>query len=103
VDVLLVVVEEFVLFLGESIGLEGGCEGVIGRWIDVGEDIRLFTFVHYGGEVEGVGAALFSAEYGSQWSDEISNGEFASYPLSFGCFALACLMYLSPSTNRFHR
>lgn len=61
-DVLLVVVEEFVLFLGESIGLETCCEEVIRIWIDVREHFRLFTLVHYGGEVEGVGVVLLAAE-----------------------------------------
>jgi hypothetical protein len=74
VDVLLVVVEEFVFFLGEGIGLEVGCEGVVGRWIDVGEYVRLFTFVHYGGEVEGVGIALLStAKCVSGWKG-LNNG-----------------------------
>lgn len=102
VDILLIVVEEIVLFLSESIRLEAGCEQVIGRWIDVGEYIRFFTFVHYGGEVEGVGVALLSAV--RIVSGLIASSySYASYPFAFGCFTLACLMYLSPSTNRFHR
>ena len=102
-DVLLIVVEEIVFLLGESIGLEVGCEQVIGRWIDVGEYVRFVTFVHYSGEVEGVGVALLatvSSICDLMKSDSRSN---ASHPFAFGCFALACLMYLSPSTNLFHR
>jgi hypothetical protein len=103
VDVLLVVVEELVLFLGESVGLEVDCKNVVGRWIDVVQHIRLFTFVHYGGEVEGVGVALLSTVRGVSGLIGSKRYSYASHPFAFGCFALACLMYLSPSTNLFHR
>ena len=102
-DVLLVVVEELVLFLGESVGLEIDCKNVIGRWVDVVEHVRLFTFVYYGGEVKCVGVALLSTVMGISGLIEPKDNSYASHPFAFGCFSLACLMYLSPSTNLFHR
>ena len=103
VDMLLIVVEKVVLLLGESVGFEVDCENVIRRWIDVVEHVRLFTFVHYGGEVKYVGVTLLSTVMGISGLIGSKDNSNASHPFAFGCFALACLMYLSPSTNLFHR
>lgn len=103
VDILLVVVEKIVLFLGESIGLEIRCEQMVGSWIDVREHVRLFAFVHYGGEVEGVGVVLLATGSSVSGLTRSSSNSDAVHPFAFGCLTFACLIYLSPSTNRFHR
>ena len=101
VNMLLIVVEKVVLFFGESVGFEVDGEKVIGCRIDVWQDFGLFALVHSGGEVEGVDVTLLLSVKSKYLVAIMVDHE--THPLPFGCFILACLMYLSPRTKRFHR
>ena len=89
VDVLLVVVEEGVFFVGESVGFEVDGEGVGGWWGDVGEGLGGFAFVDGGGEVEGVGVAFLFSGLGVSIVLG-SCGGLEDSPFAFWVF-LACL------------
>jgi hypothetical protein len=61
VDVLLIVVEKVVLFVGESVGFEIDGEDVLRCRIDVWKNSRFFALMYGSGEIKGVGVAfLFS-------------------------------------------
>jgi len=61
VDVLLIVMEKVVLFVGESVGFEIDGEDVFRCRIDVRKDFRFFALMYGSGEVKGVSVAfLFS-------------------------------------------
>lgn len=58
VNMLLIVVEKFVLFFRESVGFEVDGEEMVGCRVHFWQNFRLFAFMHGGGEIEGVGVAL---------------------------------------------